>query len=69
MNKSDLKKLQQIESEKLTLYNLCHAAKHLILAAKGPIGGPTSWEDTKDEWIGIFDALPIPAKIKQGRKQ
>jgi len=62
MNKDQIKQLQKIEEEKTVLYSLCTAAKHLILAAKGPVGGPTNWNDTRDSWMNIFESQPIPAK-------
>lgn len=43
------KQCRECEIEHLKLIIL--AAKHLILAAKGPIDGPTSWEETKERWM------------------
>lgn len=37
------------------LKKLLTAAKHLILAAKGPEDGPTSWTDTRNRWMACFD--------------
>ena len=31
------------------------AAKHLLLAATGPNGGPTSWLETRDRWMACMD--------------
>ena len=33
------------------LMQMIQAAKHLILAATGPDGGPTSWNETRDRWM------------------
>ncbi len=30
---------------------LLKAAHHLLMAATGPEGGPTNWNDTRQEWI------------------
>jgi len=31
------------------------AARYLILAATGPEGGPTSWNETRDRWLALLD--------------
>lgn len=33
------------------LKRIIKAAKHLILAATCPDGGPTNWNETKDRWM------------------
>ena len=33
------------------LEKLIKAAKHLLLAATGPSGGPTSWVETRRRWM------------------
>lgn len=30
------------------------AAEHLLLAANGPDGGPTDWNETRQWWLGEF---------------
>lgn len=32
-------------------FMLVEAAKHLLLAAKGPEGGPTDWNETRQRWF------------------
>lgn len=43
----------QIEKMKL----LIKAAKHLILAAKGPTDGPTNWDETRNRWIKLAEEI------------
>lgn len=45
------------ECEVEHLRSLLLAAKSLILAAKGPSGGPESWDDTRDRWMWYVDEL------------
>lgn len=33
------------------------AAKHLLLAAKGPDGGPTDWNETRERWMDEFGGV------------
>jgi hypothetical protein len=33
---------------------LLKAAKHLLLAAKGPVGGPTCWDETRRRWLEAY---------------
>jgi len=36
---------------------LCLAAVHLLQAATGPEGGPTSWDKTRAEWLAKAERL------------
>lgn len=38
------------------------SAKHLLLAATGPNGGPTSWSDTRETWLHHFGNVPFHAE-------
>ena len=33
------------------------AAKHLLMAAEGPIGGPTDWNETRQDWIDRVESF------------
>lgn len=44
----------QIEIANLLL--LLKAAKHLLLAAKGPRGGPTCWHETRRRWMEEYES-------------
>ena len=39
------------------LQKMVKAAKHLILAATGPDGGPTDWNETRDRWMKYADEV------------
>lgn len=54
------------EQNKFLLQGLV-AAKHLLLAAKGPDGGPTSWTETREKWLEHFGEISLD-KIEQGGK-
>lgn len=44
-----------LAKEKARFAQLLFAAKHLILAATGPVGGPTDWNETRDRWLKLLD--------------
>lgn len=44
-----------LAKEKERLSQLLLAARYLILAATGPDGGPTSWNETRDRWLALLD--------------
>lgn len=64
----ELKRLHQrgeshrVEIKKLQLTVL--AAHHLLMAATGPEGGPTSWDQTRTRWM----KLSAGARKERGRK-
>jgi len=41
----------EVDSELRRVGLLLKAAHHLLMAATGPEGGPTNWNDTRQEWI------------------
>lgn len=43
--------LEKLEYENRRLSMLLQAASHLLLAAKGPKDGPTSWIETRDRLL------------------
>jgi hypothetical protein len=44
-----------LAKEKARYAQLLYAAKHLVLAATGPDGGPTDWNETRDRWLELLD--------------
>ncbi len=39
------------------LKKLIKSARHLILAATGPDGWPTSWKETRDRWMAYVNEV------------
>lgn len=46
------KRCRECEIEKMSL--LLKAAYHLLMAATGPGGGPTDWNETRQKWIDRY---------------
>lgn len=44
---------EQVDVANLLL--LLKAAKHLLMAAKGPGGGPTCWHETRRRWLSEYE--------------
>jgi len=42
---------QRLQDENARLEGLLKAARHLLMAATGPEGGPTSWQETRLRWL------------------
>ena len=52
--KDKINKNEKMKSKKIVaMKELLLAAEHLLLAATGPLDGPTNWEETKDNWIKL----------------
>ena len=41
----------ELQAENARLWTIVEAARCLLLAATGPIGGPTSWVVTRKHWL------------------
>lgn len=46
---------EQVDVANLLL--LLKAARHLLLAAKGPRGGPTCWHETRRRWLAEYETV------------
>ena len=45
------------ECEVELLHHLLLAAKHLLKAATGPVGGPDDWNETRERWMKHADRM------------
>ena len=46
-----VQEIKQLQTEVARLEELLKAARHLLMAATGPEGGPTSWQETRLRWL------------------
>ncbi len=54
MKTSQLKIIKDLQEQNQFLMKGIVSAKYLLLAAKGPEGGPTSWIKTRKKWLELY---------------